>query len=284
MALTTKRISVLLLAGALVALILLAAGLSNLRLQSGTPFPGGGNPETGAPSVGDLPALQTYSLPLVRGIFAVIFLVLMLYVPARLVAFVRIRNVLLLLVIALGLFVLGYLLPDAAPGQPVVFPNEPADQSAPATTVTVTPLGQPPQWLIWLVLSIFVVGIALLTFRLLKAWSDSARLKREILKEAEGAVTDIKAGKDFSNVVIRCYLQMTRVIEDQQGLERNVAMTVQEFEEILSSKGFPAAPIHQLTCLFEKVRYGRYQIRFQDEERAVESLDEIIRFCRRQKE
>ena len=37
-----KQISLLLLAGALVSLILLAASLSNLQLHSGSPFPGGG--------------------------------------------------------------------------------------------------------------------------------------------------------------------------------------------------------------------------------------------------
>jgi hypothetical protein len=58
-------------------------------------------------------------------------------------------------------------------------------------------------------------------------------------------------------------------------------MTTHEFEEILQGKGLPDEPIHQLTLLFEDVRYGNLNPGEADETRAISSLGAIVSALRR---
>jgi hypothetical protein len=81
-------------------------------------------------------------------------------------------------------------------------------------------------------------------------------------------------------VILRCYFQMTHSLQEEQGIERDYTMTVQEFERWLGNLGFPTIPLRQLTSLFEKVRYGKQQTNYTDEQIAIDSLNEIIQFCR----
>ena len=104
------------------------------------------------------------------------------------------------------------------------------------------------------------------------------------MQEAENAVNALKAGENFKNVIIHCYLQMTRALQEEQGIERSNNMTVREFENWLDIKGVPRVPVRQLTYLFEKVRYGKQQMSENDEKMGIESLNEIIKYCRREKD
>jgi hypothetical protein len=124
-----------------------------------------------------------------------------------------------------------------------------------------------------------VLGGGLITFMMMKRWSAPTKVEDELVQGAEEAVKALQDGMDFKNVIIRCYLQMTRSIQKERGLERNYAMTVQEFEHWLVGIGFPTIPLQQLTSLFEKVRYGKQKINDLDEQIALASLNEIIKFC-----
>jgi hypothetical protein len=75
-------------------------------------------------------------------------------------------------------------------------------------------------------------------------------------------------------------MQMVRALQEEQRVERRYNMTVREFETWLEHEGFPIIPVHQLTRLFEKARYGTQRTMKEDEKAAVESLNEIIQFCR----
>ena len=150
----------------------------------------------------------------------------------------------------------------------------------PSFSYPVTPLGQPPQILIWLVITSIGLGMGILAIKVVKGWLHQTEIEDPLLQGAENAVNALKAGMDLRNVNIRCYLQMTRSLQEERGIERNYTLTVREFEGWLEFKGFPIDPVHQLTCLFEKVRYGKQQMSDSDEEKAIESLNEIILFCR----
>jgi uncharacterized protein DUF4129 len=150
----------------------------------------------------------------------------------------------------------------------------------PTFAVHVTPLGSPPQGLVQFVVIVFVFGAGLLIFKILKLWPDPIRITDQLLQEAESAVEAIKLGGNLNNVILRCYLQMTDLLKEEQGIERSSNMTAREFEVRLESKGFPTTPVHQLTSLFEKARYGAMLTLKTDEDAAVESLNEIIWFCR----
>jgi hypothetical protein len=182
------------------------------------------------------------------------------------------------------LLAIVYLIPATTPGQSAVFPNEPLDRATPPSyTDPAAPLGQPPQILVWLVIIGIVLGLCLPAIKLVKERLWQTRVEDEILQEAEHAISALKAGTDFRNVIMRCYMQMTRSLQEEQGIERNYSMTVREFEDWLEYLGFPTVPVHQLTTLFEKVRYGEQNISDDDEKSAIESLNEIIEFCRSEK-
>jgi hypothetical protein len=281
MANNTKRIGLLFLVGTLISLILLAGSLSNLQLRAGAPFPSGGNSTNETQFSPNLTPVKTYSFPILKGLFSLFFLILAIDVSVRLIALINIKKTLKLLAALAILFLIIINIPPAAPGRPARVAEEfsnPTDSSS--SEYATAPLGKPPQELIWLVM----IGLALgAGFVIIAAWRRRplpAGIEDQISQEAESAVHALEVGGDLRNVIIRCYLQMTHALQEERGIERSYNITVQEFEETLESKGFPTVPVYQLTRLFEKVRYGEQQIMKNDEEAAVESLNEIIRFCR----
>ena len=277
----SKYLSLLFLIGTLVAFILLTASLSNLELQPGTPFPGGIDSGNDVQSVSPPPTTQIYFIPLLRGIFALIFIVFLIDIAARLVVLVNIKRILQLAFALVILLLIVYMLPRITPVPPAYFPNGSSAITTPPTfDYPVTPLGGPPRILIQLVIIGIASGIGLLAFKVVKRWRSSKRIEDELLQEAEQAVNALQAGADLRNVILQCYFQMTRSLQEKQGLERDYTMTVQEFERWLGNLGVPSIPLRQLTFLFEKVRYGKQETNHTDEQIAIDSLNEIIQFCR----
>jgi Domain of unknown function (DUF4129) len=278
----TKHITLLLFLGSLIALILLSASLSNLQPKAGDPFPGASGAGVGVQSIFNSPtSTKTYSLALVKGLFSLIFLILLIYVPIKFIGLITVKRMLQLLFglfVSLGLVLLiSFIRVDGS----AYLPGDSLGITPPFSfDVHVTPLGSPPQGLVQFVMIVFVFGAGLLIFKILKLWPHPIRVTDQLLQQAESAVEAIKLGRNLNNVILHCYLQMTDLLKDEQGIERNSNMTVQEFEVWLESKGFPATPVRQLTSLFEKARYGALQTLETDEDTAVDSLNEIIRFCR----
>lgn len=277
----TKRITLLFLVGTLVSLIMLSGSLSNLQLHAGAPFPGAGDVGSETRFFTTASPGSANSLTLLKGVFALIFLFLMIYVAARFIALVNIKRLIRLLAVMAAMLVLIILIsripltPSAPrPGEISINPISPPIE------YPVSPLGQPPGELILLVLIAFIVVGGLLVFKVLGIWLKQTWMTKQILHEAESALNEIKSGENLRNVIFHCYLQMTRALQEERKIERGYSMTVREFEDWLEEKGFPIVPLHQLTRLFEKARYGAQLTMKEDEKTAVESLDEIIRFCR----
>jgi len=278
---STKHIVLLLLVGALVSLVILAAGLPNLQLHSGIPFPGSSASNDDAQPVTSAPSARAYSIPVLRGVIALVFLISMFYLPARLIARANLKIIFRLLLVLVALIILAYLLPTVTPVQPAYIPDESiAITPVPPFAYSLTPIGQPPQILIWLVTTGLVLGIGVLIFALMKRRIDPDKVETELLQQAEDAVDALQSGLDLKSVVTRCYLQMTHALQKEQGLERNDTMTAREFEHWLEQKGFPTIPVRQLTSLFEKVRYSKQPTSNDDEKVAIARLNEIIQFCR----
>jgi hypothetical protein len=76
---------------------------------------------------------------------------------------------------------------------------------------------------------------------------------------------------------------MSLALEQEQGIERKDFMTTREFEHLLETAGVPHDPIHQLTRLFEAVRYGNWQPNPVDEQKAIHCLQAIMLYCREPK-
>lgn len=278
---TTKRISLLFLIGALVSMVLLTASLSSLDLHSGTPFPGAGDADHVVQPSHPLSPVRIYFFPLLRGVFALVFLIVVFSIPIRLIAQANLKKILPFILALAVVLVLVYLLPDVTPDRSAHIPDGPAGIApVPSFEYPVAPLGHPPQILKQFVIISIILGIGLLIFMITKRRLGSNKTEAELLHQAEDAVDALQAGMALRNVIIRCYLQMTHAIQEELGIERNDMMTAREFEGWLEQKGFPNVPVRQLTFLFEKVRYSRQPTSLDDERMATESLNEIIQFCR----
>ena len=88
-------------------------------------------------------------------------------------------------------------------------------------------------------------------------WQSRRNRKGDPLSlQAELALRALESGESFKNVIVRCYTEMSLILQREQGLALEETMTAQEFERLLIARGIPHPPIDQLTCLFEAARYG----------------------------
>jgi len=102
----------------------------------------------------------------------------------------------------------------------------------------------------------------------------------DLLKaEVESALSDIESGMDLQNVIIRCYVEMSKILDEQRGIQRPQAMTAREFERKLQSLGLPDEAIRRLTRLFEEVRYSNIKPSAEAEKEAIHCLRAIADVC-----
>jgi hypothetical protein len=283
----TKRKALVWLGLVMALVIIVAASLSQLDLQPGMPFPKlDGNQEIVlAPVVETEPSR---SIPLNR--FLIIFIAIfatgtVLYALYRLLRGAVWKEIWAFIwpMVTSSLLVSGFLY--------VLFslPNTGNLVSAPLPVPTpepipTSPLGSVPPILFWL------VGLGLLVAAILAAiWIFGLGAKRTrtmdaVGVEAEKARQALKTGLDLKNVIIRCYQQMSLALAEDQGIEREEFITIREFEALLVAAGMPLQPVHQLTQLFEAVRYGNWQPDPVDEQKAIHCLDAIVLHSRQAKE
>jgi len=275
----SKKVRLIFLLGVLLAVLLMGSSLSQLVLQPGSPFPSGGNPDPVRPSSSP-PSGALFALPVVRGFLAMAFLAMLGLLAWRILSLANWGLIFWATVVTAALLVLVSLIPDFTLGQPVVGSTGDIGNSAsPSFSYPVSPLGQPPDALVWLVSMGVVIGLAILAFA---SWSSRRHPAPDIdpvLREAEAAASALRSGQTIENVIIAYYQQMSRALEEGRGLARQRTMTAGEFASLLMARGIPAHPVHQLTDLFEQVRYGHHQLGTDVEQQALESLEEIIRYC-----
>lgn len=276
-----KRTSLLFLVGALISLVLLSGSLSNLELQPGTPFPGVDSPNMVPQATSQ--QIQTYSSRALPELFGLILLLLIIYVLIRLITFVNLkwllpwlfRFILALAALFVLLLILSYLNLGSTGDTEWLLEISPS----PSIGITTSPLGRPPRGFISIVALGLILATGLLIIKIFGQRVQPSHSDDLFLKQAKNAMQELQAGKDFKNVIIHCYLQMTNRLQEERGIERNNEMTAREFQEWLEFKGLPRAPVQKLTNLFEKVRYGQQHLGENDEKIALDSLSEIIHFA-----
>ena len=134
----------------------------------------------------------------------------------------------------------------------------------------------PPTWFLLIVdllLVLIVLGALWLLWRLLRPKPDTQAL---LVQEARAALTDLQAGGDLRNVVLRCYARMCQVLRQSRNVERRRAMTPREFERHLAEIGLRDEHIQRLTRLFERVRYGAKPSSRPEEREAIACLTAIV--------
>jgi hypothetical protein len=102
----------------------------------------------------------------------------------------------------------------------------------------------------------------------------------ELARQAEIAIGELEQGGDLQNTILRCYAEMTRIVREQRGLRRGSTVTAREFTEHLIRANMPPSAVNRLTQLFEGARYGLNKPGPQDEADAIASLQMIIDTCR----
>lgn len=252
-----KRNALILLVLAGVATIVLVIALPHLELRPGLPVPdltgkaGHTTPGEGPPvTVGHADAF-------IKMLLATLLSCGVLYVFIRALWSCKwrdlwsyLRQAFLICLVASGLPSLIVLF---ARTRPTLMPPM---RLPPLQPVRTAPLGAVPSLLLW------SVGGVLLAVTLGGAWwlfrerRQSDALAR-IGAEAERAWQAVRAGGGLRAAIMACYRQMSEVLAEVHGLQRDAFVTAAEFETLLTGAGVPGEPVRQLTRLFERVRYGR---------------------------
>lgn len=154
---------------------------------------------------------------------------------------------------------------DIAPARPLPeFTADPSDSTVLAVTVAI---------------SLLVVGIAAVAIWYYLTHREKPSAMQALADEAQQAINAIHAGGNLEDAITRCYREMCNVLQKERNIERGTAMTPGEFEQVLAAKGFPQDAVHQLTSLFEDIRYGSKQAGPREEQIAIDSLSAIVAFC-----
>ena len=290
-----RTVLLLALGIALVAMLLLSAGVSELELLPGESAPG---TEVESESLEGIPPEIDEVLSTAFRVFAAIIVVgLPVVIISSLLTPEARKNLLkgMVPLILLGLLVYGAFrassnleealqpTPTAVAGTP-----EPTPASEAVTGVVLEEAGgidtAAPEWLIWaaivtlaLFLALVLVGAVRLVLRYrVRQPSPLA----ELAEQAEDAAEAIRAGADLHDTVLLCYYRMSQTLEERRGIWRERGMTPREFETYLARSGIPVEHVRRLTRLFEKVRYGAKMIEAEDERQALSSLGAIVEYCR----
>lgn len=265
---------------ALVALILLSAGLSELDFRYGEPFSILREAETEGEGL-ELPTFEGGYVRIILYIFAGLQLLLPLAIIYFLISHEARRRVIRVLLSLSWIVALYFLIRSGVYTftQPeTVFPDTLPLGEALSTDVELT--YRVPQWLVIVItiglaisIATLLVGIALYIRR--RTRKKTSPLE-QLAHEAQEAIDALHAGDDLKNTVIRCYHEMSLILLEQRGLKRAEAMTPREFERHLEDSGLPGEQVRVLTRLFEVVRYGTKVPDEEDESLAIESLSSIV--------
>jgi hypothetical protein len=290
----TKLASILTMGIAIVAILILSAAFHDLELsREGQPPP---RAERAGQTVPEIPEPEGIELP--AYLFALMLLVcLLLMVGIIIVGIVspktRKRTIRYLVVLLCLIAISLSLNSPPEPVEPVAgeltiqAPLE--NVTAPTGVEQAAPPGfelaaNQPSWMIWataLTLALLVAAGLVATFWLIWHLTHPPQSPLEQLaEEAQGALDALRAGADPKDTVMRCYLDMSRVLRKQRGITRNQAMTPREFEKSLGETGLPNVEVRQLTRLFEAVRYGTKVPAGSEERQAIDCLTAIVEACK----
>ncbi len=282
-----RRLWVLLsLGGAIVALLVLAAGLPHTELLPGRPFYIG-EPPTPTPTPGAAADTADRSFALELAFTLILWIGAPLLLASIVWAILRKkREYLLTLLIVLAWAALIVYLQVNVVNQPGTLWNT-SSEATPEEVASQEPTDvfQPnaPDWLVYAASAGLAVLLLVAARTVWQALSARRRRPLELLsKEAQRTVEEIGAGADWRDAVRRCYAEMCRTLQKGRGLARQASMTPSEFVAHLQEAGLPVGHIQRLTHLFELVRYGGRSAGEPEEAEALACLRAIAELCRGQ--
>ncbi len=278
---------------ALLALVLVSASLNVLTMDAGQPF----SFTRVAPTLVDNtmpPGLMRNLLIIFRILIIIGWVLLPIYIIVLLINKDERKRFIRFMAMVLPFILLLYFLANNRSNQktaeditPRLF-GQPNLDLAGATSVPPPEFVPPPTWVTTLTTIAIALAITLILMGIFYTiWRRSRErlLLKEPLKrverQAQAALDAIRAGGDLSEAILRCYRQMIETLKEYRGIYRDEDMTPHEFELFLEKHGVPGDPVHQLTRLFEEVRYGAARPGRKDEQVAIASLSAIVSACQR---
>ncbi len=276
-----KRIAVIILASlGILTLVLLAASLQNLKLKPAQLFISGEEEQTDlfpgfahlVDNVGSIGLGEAFMLV---GGFVVLF-VLML---AMLTPEARKRVLKTMLRVGLTAWAIYYALTKFRPEGVFGAEAQVTEMQQGAEVFTTPPPYTPPvipPWVNYVVSLLVVLAFAGIGFWLYRLLRPPKHQFQTLARAARSALKDISEGREWDDTVIQCYARMSEALQQERGLERQQAMTPQEFASRLEQAGLPSGPVQRLTRLFEKARYGGRRSDREDVDEAVVCLTAIL--------
>ncbi|MFN2176022.1 MAG: DUF4129 domain-containing protein [Anaerolineales bacterium] len=261
----------------IVALILLSSGLSSLKLKPGVLFQDGLMRELqellwASEGLLDLTLVLFIILPVIAAI-------LISLQPLRSNVTLQRKRSILTSIIQLGFLILAILLlkrrvnlQDFQLEVSKRITGNIADFNIFTSQTAVSSL---PWWLNFILSFLLIGTVLLIIVRALFTTQSNQNPVPLISKKAELTVDAINRGKNFNNVILDCYYEMTRILLEQRGLSLEKTVTPREFEKQLLNLGFSEKPVIWLTRIFERVRYGNLEIEEEDQKLAIHCLEEI---------
>jgi hypothetical protein len=266
---------------AILAIILLAAGLSQMELRTGTLF--------ARETLEELYSL-VLKFDIFRGVLIILFILAPLYLlvmvrrirksgPVEPIVVPRRRTSWVVFFVqavmwAIAILILRRRLAEGAlsftPPEGADMPGFTFNGAADAVTANV------PDWVSYLSSFLLILLVVVIAWVIWKRRQASAGTLEVLAHEAQFALDELQSGEDFRDVILRCYYEMARAVDRHRGLRRKSGMTPREFEVRLVALGLPEQPVCQLTRLFEAVRYGARQMDQTAERQAAECLHAIV--------
>lgn len=276
---------------AVAALILLSGGVAQLRLAPGSQLPAVAGEES-------LPEREPEGIErlddsLVELLFKILTVLVPVLLAASIIALIVspemrkdfLQRLVLPLIILLFLLVVREKPEEIPQPPPSAVPAQSGSQVAGESVPEVRFDANPPKTVVWGTRIAVGVGVALIVgcaFWLL--WrsrrTPAPHPLAQVAEQARQAIKAIEAGGEIRNAVLRCYFEMSRVLDEEKGLARQTTMTPREFERSLSDAGLPGPAVQRLTRLFEAVRYGTEAVGDDEEEQARAALTAIVHACR----
>jgi hypothetical protein len=276
-----KRIFVIVLAVvSLLVLVLLAASIQNLELKPAQVFFSSEGNQFGLFSEFSHFVETAGSLSLGETILLIAgFLILFGLLLAMLSPEARKRLIRTILRVGLTAWAIFYALTKVRP-EGIFGPEATVADLEQAQQIVVTPAPfTPPVVPAWfnyavsLLVVLFFAGVGFWLYRFLRPPKHQFQ---HLARAARTALKELSAGRDWDDTVIRCYVRMSEALDKERGLHRQQAMTPQEFASRLEQAGLPSEPVHRLTNLFEKARYGGRKSSREDVNEAVACLTAIL--------
>ena len=112
------------------------------------------------------------------------------------------------------------------------------------------------KWRVPLIL-VFLIVLGLILRHLLRSKSLKEGFETpKVIQIVANAVKELEKGREPSDIVLRCYRDMCKILGRKVAMSRDV--TAREFKKLLLQAGVQEQEVAGLTDLFERVRYGRH--------------------------